>query len=324
MAYRFGQWFRFIPDGTSIPFMNGRFWGLGTSAVLSILSVVLFIWPGPNLGIDFTGGIVTEIRLAEKADFNQLRHEVDALGVGDAYLQAFGSEQDVLMRLPIQEGGDAAQQQAVEKIRQTMAANHKGSEIRRVEVVGPTVSGELIHSGALAIGLGFLGMLIYIWVRFEWQYAIGAVATLLLDSTKLMGFFTVVAFQFNLSSIAAVLTIIGYSMNDKVVVYDRVRENLRKYKNMPLRQVIDLSINETLSRTIGTSVTTFLAILPMTILGEKSLREFAIALEFGIVVGTSSSIFIAAPLLLLLGEGRLRKTIPATQKKTDETLNNAA
>ena len=173
--------------------------------------------------------------------------------------------------------------------------------------MGATVSGELFQDGMIALGLALVAMLIYIWFRFEWQFGVGAVTTLVLDVTKTVGFFVITGLQFNLTSLAAILTIMGYSINDKVVVYDRVRENLRKYKIMPLRELIDLSINETLNRTINTSFTTFLATIALALIATGAVKEFAIVILFGIVIGTSSSIFIAAPILLFLGENRLRR-----------------
>jgi preprotein translocase subunit SecF len=180
-------------------------------------------------------------------------------------------------------------------------------QVRRVEAVGGSVSRELFVNGMLALGFSLLAMLAYIWFRFEWQFGVGAVITLVLDVTKVIGFYVLTGFQFNLTAIAAILTIMGYSINDKVVVYDRMRENLRKFKTMPLRQLIDLSINETLSRTIGTSMATFLATIPLALFGGEALEEFAITMLFGIVLATSSSIFIAAPILLFLGEDKLRR-----------------
>jgi len=198
----------------------------------------------------------------------------------------------------------------VQRVRGELEAYAAGTQIRRTETVGARVSEELFTAGMTALGLALLIMLFYIWFRFEWQFGVGAVVTLMLDVTKAIGFLAVTRIEFNLVTVAAVLTIIGYSVNDKVVVYDRMRENLRKYKSMPLRELIDLSINETLSRTIGTSLTTFLSCLPLGILGGEALVGFAWTMMFGIVVGTSSSIFIAAPILLFLGEGRLRRGAP--------------
>ena len=298
---------RLFPDKTDIKFMKGRFAGVGLSALLSILSVVLYFHPGLNYGIDFKGGIVIEARTQAPADFPAIRGMLQTLNVGQAGLQQFGSPNDVLIRQP---GDDAAQQRAVERVRGALQQSFPGVQIRRVEAVGASVSEELFRNGMLALGLSMVAMLFYIWFRFEWQFGVGAVVTLLLDITKMVGFYVVTDFQFNLVAIAALLTVMGYSINDKVVVYDRVRENLRKYKSMPLRDLIDLSINETMSRTVGTSVATFLATLPLALFGGEALEEFAWVMLFGIVLATSSSIFIAAPILLFLGEDKLRRGPP--------------
>jgi len=298
---------RFVPDNTKIKFMRGRFLGLLVSAVLSTASVILFFYPGLNYGIDFKGGISIEARTQGPADFSALRSKINGLGLGEAQLQSFGSDRDVLIRLERQPGGEEAQQNAVEAVRGLLTKSFPGTEIRSVEAVGATVSGELFQSGMLALGLALVAMLAYIAFRFEWQFGVGAVVTLILDVTKTVGFFVITGLQFNLTSLAAILTIMGYSINDKVVVYDRVRENLRKYKSMPLRELIDLSINETLNRTINTSFTTFLATIALAVIATGAVKEFAIVILFGIVIGTSSSIFIAAPILLFLGENRLRR-----------------
>jgi len=298
---------RFVPDNTKIKFMRGRILGLVVSAVLSTASIILFFYPGLNYGIDFKGGISIEARTAGPADFSALRSKIDSLGLGEAQLQSFGSDRDVLIRLERQPGGEEAQQKAVETVRATLLKDFPGTELRSVEAVGATVSGELFQDGMIALGLALVAMLIYIAFRFEWQFGVGAVTTLILDVNKTVGFFVITGLQFNLTSLAAILTIMGYSINDKVVVYDRVRENLRKYKAMPLRELIDLSINETLNRTINTSFTTFLATIALAIIATGAVKEFAIVILFGIVIGTSSSIFIAAPILLFLGENRLRR-----------------
>jgi len=333
---------RLIPDGTRIAFMKGRFAGVALSAALSVLSILLFFAPGLNYGIDFKGGIVIEARAPATVDFTTLRPALTALNLGQVGLQQFGSPQDVLVRLERQRAEVAercrakrppsseqerqarqravteeeAQQCAVEEVRAGLAAWMAGTQVRRVEAVGGSVSRELFVNGMLALGLSLLAMLAYIWARFEWQFGVGAVITLVLDVTKVVGFYVITGFQFNLTAIAAILTIMGYSINDKVVVYDRMRENLRKYKTMPLRELIDLSINETLSRTIGTSMATFLATIPLALFGGEALEEFAITMLFGIVLATSSSIFIAAPILLFLGEDKLRRG-PANEAQAD-------
>ncbi|MBV9783671.1 MAG: protein translocase subunit SecF [Acidisphaera sp.] len=298
--------FRLVPDHTRIQFMRGRIMGLVVSAVLSTLSIGLFFYPGLNLGIDFRGGIVMEARTPGPADFNRIRTALAGEHLDEAGVQRFGDASDVLIRLESQPS-EAATQAAADRVRQSLEKDIPGTKLLRVDAVGASVSAELFRNGMLALGISLLMILVYIWFRFEWEFAVGAVVTLLLDVTKTIGFLAITRIQFDLVMIAAILTIIGYSTNDKVVVYDRVRENLRKYKSMPLRELIDVSINETLNRTLGTSMTVFLASLPLALFGGQTLSGFAWTMLFGIVVGTSSSIFIAAPILLFLGEHRLRK-----------------
>jgi preprotein translocase SecF subunit len=298
--------FRIVPDGTRIQFMRGRFMGLIVSAILSTASVLLFFYPGLNLGIDFSGGIVLEVRTEGPANFTQIRDALASAGVPQQGVQRFGDPSEVLIRLGNQSSAQATQQ-AVDKVRSALEAKVPGTKIMRTDEVGASVSAELFRNGLLALGISLLMILVYIWFRFEWQFAVGAVVTLILDVTKAIGFLALTRIEFDLVMVAAILTILGYSTNDKVVVYDRVRENLRKYKTMPLRELIDLSINETLNRTLGTSMTVFIASLPLALFGGESISGFAWVMLFGIVVGTSSSIFIAAPILLFLGEKRLRR-----------------
>jgi preprotein translocase SecF subunit len=305
--------FRLVPDDTRIPFMKGRVMGLVVSAVLSIGSVILAINPGLEQGIDFKGGIIMEARTPGPADLGQLRSAVAGLNLGDVGIQEFGDASTVLIRLPVQ-GEEAATQQAVSRVRGALETVAPGARILRTEAVGNRVSDELFQGGLIALGISLGAMLIYIWFRFEWQFAIGAIVTLILDTTKVVGFLAVTRLEFNLTTIAAILTIIGFSANDKVVVYDRMRENLRKFKTMPLRELIDRSINETLNRTLGTSMTLFLSALPLALFGGETLAGFAWTMLFGIVISASSSIFIAAPILLFLGENRLRRGTEAVAK----------
>jgi len=304
--------FRIVPDDTRIGFMRGRVIGLVVSAILSTASVILAITPGLEQGIDFKGGIIMEARTPEAADHARLRAATAGLELGEVGLQQFGDDSTVLVRLPVQ-GEEAATQQAVSRVRDALQSAAPGTRILRTEAVGNRVSDELFQGGLIALGISLAAMLIYIWVRFEWQFAIGAIVTLILDTTKVVGFLAVTRIEFNLTTIAAILTIIGFSANDKVVVYDRMRENLRRFKTMPLRDLIDRSINETLNRTLGTSMTLFLSALPLALFGGDTLAGFAWTMLFGIVVSASSSIFIAAPILLFLGENRLRRGAEAPQ-----------
>ncbi len=306
--------FRFVPDGTKIRFMNGRFAGLITSAVLSFASVVLFFHPGLNLGLDFKGGVVLQVQTPQKADFSALRAALAGAGLNDAALQSVGNKGNQVLISLESRNNAAATQTAIGEVQTALNKAAPGSTIQSTQAVGASVSSQLFTQGLEALGLSFVMILIYIWFRFEWQFAVGAVVTLILDTTKTIGFMVITRIPFDLVTIAAILTIIGYSTNDKVVVYDRVRENLRKYKTMKLRELIDLSINETLNRTLGTSGTVFLAALPLALFGGSALSGFAWIMLFGIVVGTSSSIFIAAPILLFLGEHRLRRSAALPKK----------
>lgn len=276
------------------------------SATMLLASVALFFALGLNYGIDFRGGVMMDIGTEESpADIAGLRESIGALGLGDVQIQRFGEPDNVLIRVEEQpaagEGEDGADLDVVTLIRETLG---EGVEYRRVEVVGPKISGELIRSGVLAV-LGAIALvLIYIWVRFEWQFSLGAIMALVHDVVATIGVFSLLRLEFNLSIIAAILTIVGYSLNDTVVIYDRVRENLRKYKKMPLADLLDLSINQTLSRSLMTSVTTLLALLALYLFGGEVIRGFVFAMIWGVFVGTYSSIFIAAPLLMLLGVKR--------------------
>lgn len=293
---------RFIPTETRVPFIRVRMVTFILSGLLMLASVGLFFTAGLNYGIDFRGGTLIEVRnKSGPIDLAEIRGKVSNIGLGDVQIQEFGAPTDVLIRVEQQPGGEKNQQNAIRKVKETLGDS---VEYRRVEVVGPTVSGELIESGTIAVLVAIFAVLLYIWFRFEWQFSIGAVAALVHDVVLTIGLFCLLQLEFGLPIIAAILTIVGYSLNDTVVVYDRVRENLRKYKKMPLKELLDLSINDTLSRTILTSVTTLIALLSLYIFGGQVIRGFTFAMIWGVVIGTYSSIFVAAPLLLILGVKR--------------------
>jgi SecD/SecF fusion protein len=258
---------------------------------------VLFATVNMNLGIDFKGGSLIEVQSkSEQADIGDIRARLNNLNLGDVQVQGFGTERDVLIRIEAQGGGENAEQTVITNVRSELESDY---DFRRVEVVGPTVSGELARAGTIAVVSALLAILVYIWLRFEWQFAVGAIIATTHDVLLTIGMFVVTGLEFNLSSIAAILTIVGYSLNDTVVVYDRVRENLRRYKKMQLPELLDLSMNQTLPRTIQTSLTTLLALMALFFFGGEVLQSFVAAMIFGVVVGTYSSIFIAAPLLIL-------------------------
>jgi preprotein translocase SecF subunit len=288
---------RLVPDNTNIKFMWLRKVSFPLSILLVIASLAGFFTVGLNYGIDFKGGTIIEIKTDGPADIGGIRSALSDLNLGDVQVQEFGGSDDILIRVEEQPGGETAQQSVVNKIRSIFEGENV--DFRRVEVVGPRVSGELAQAGAIAVAASLLAIMFYIWFRFEWQFALGAILTTANDVVITIGLFVLLQLDFSLSSIAAVLTIIGYSLNDTVVVYDRIRENLRKYKKRPLPEVLDMSINETLSRTTMTSVTTLLALLALYIFGGEVIQSFTLAMIFGIVIGTYSSIFLAAPFLIL-------------------------
>ena len=288
---------RLIPDNTKLPFMKWARIRTPISLVLIVVSFALFFTVGVNAGIDFKGGTVIEVHShSATADVGAIRSKVNGLGLGDVQVQNIGSAADVLIRVALQPGGEQAQQAVVEKIHAALGASD--FDFPSVEVVGPRVSGELAQTGTLAVLFTIAGIMAYIWFRFEWQFGIAAVATLIHDAILTMGFFALTQIDFNLSSIAAILTIIGYSLNDTVVIFDRIREVLRKYKQMPVRDIIDLATNQTLARTIMTSLTLEIALLALFLFGGPVIRSFTAAMIWGIFVATASSIFIGGPILI--------------------------
>ncbi len=292
---------RLIPDGTQLPFMRISRFGFFVSGLLCAIAIMLFFNPGLNYGIDFKGGSVITIRTPQPANIDQLRTTLGGLDLGDVELQEFGTPNDVLIRLEAQKGGEVAEQAAVAKIKQALGDK---VEYRSIDSVGPKVSGELTEQAIGAVLISIVFVLFYLWARFEWQFAVAGVATLLHDTVLSIGLFSIIGLEFNLSIIAAILTIIGYSLNDTVVVFDRIREYLRKYKSMPIADLIDFSINSVLPRTLLTSVCTLIALSSLYLFGGEVIRGFTFAMIWGVFIGTYSSIFIGAPLLVLLGTKR--------------------
>jgi preprotein translocase subunit SecF len=297
---------RIVPDDTKFDFMRFRRISFPLSALLSVLAVVLYFTHGLNFGIDFRGGTLMEVQAKSgQADLAKMRATLAGLSLGEFQLQQFGGPTDVLIRISQQPGGEAAQQAALQKVR---AALGDEVEYRRVEVVGPRVSGELLSYGMLGLIFAIFGILIYLWFRFEWQFALGAMIANVHDLVLTIGFMSVAQIDFDLTSIAALLTILGYSLNDTVVIYDRIREMLRRYKRMPMPDLLNISVNSTLSRSIITHVTVTLALLALLLFGGQAIHSFTATMMFGVVlVGTYTSIFIAAPILIYLGVGTGRK-----------------
>jgi preprotein translocase subunit SecF len=310
---------RIVPDDTKFDFMRFRRISFPLSALLSVLAVVLYFTHGLNFGIDFRGGTLMEVQAKSgQADLAKMRATLGSLNLGEFQLQQFGGPADVLIRISQQPGGEAAQQAALQKVR---AALGDQVEYRRVEVVGPRVSGELLSYGMLGLIFAIFGILIYLWFRFEWQFALGAMIANVHDLVLTIGFMSIAQIDFDLTSIAALLTILGYSLNDTVVIYDRIREMLRRYKRMPMPDLLNISVNSTLSRSIITHVTVTLALLALLLFGGQAIHSFTATMMFGVVlVGTYTSIFIAAPILIYLGVGTGRKesaevSEPALQDK---------
>jgi len=301
---------RLIPQKTEIPFIKFRFISMGISGFLILASLFMFFTQSLNYGIDFQGGILIQVKTPEVYEIDQFRDVVGGLGLGDNSIQEFGTPDEILIVLEAQSvpgderATEVAQQEALTTARTALDAAFPGIVYERTEVVGPKVSGELVESSTLAVVVAVLLVLIYIWFRFEWQFAVGAVIALVHDVILTIGVFALLRLEFNLSIIAALLTIVGYSLNDTVVVYDRIRENLRKYKRMALGELLDQSINDTLSRTTMTSLTTLLALVALFYFGGEVIHGFTFAMIWGVVVGTYSSIFVASPVLMVFGVKR--------------------
>ena len=293
---------KIVPDHTNIRFVRLRFWAFGLTLLLSLLAVGLTVTRGLNFGVDFVGGLMIEERFDTPPSLDHVREVVDRLGVGQATLQQFGNPKLVTIRLPVQEGaGEGATNAVVRKVENALKAEFPGAEFARYSTVSGKVSGELVRNGVLAVALAMIGISLFAIFRFEWQFGVSTFVAILHDLLMTLGFFALTQLEFDLNIVAAVLTIIGYSINDKIVIDDRIRENMRKYRQMSMSDIVDLSVNETLPRTVMTSVTILLALFAMLFLGGHVLRGFTAAMILGIVVGTYSSIYVSSSLLISLG-----------------------
>ena len=292
---------KLVPDNTNIDFMRWRNVGLLLSIILTVASLSLVAVRGLNLGVDFVGGQMIRVTFSKQVDVERLRADVGSIDVGDASIQETGGPRSYQIRLPKPEGGEAAANRAASQVRSMLEQRYPGARVDSVETVSGKVSQELAWDGSLAIGLAMLGIAIYIWFRFEWQFGVGALVTLFHDVAMTLGFFSLTQLQVDLNVVAAILTIVGYSLNDTVVIYDRIRENLRKFRKMAIIPLLNLSLNETLSRTMVTSLSILLALGVLLLLGPEVIFGLTIAIFIGIFVGTYSSIYISSPVLVWLG-----------------------
>ena len=290
---------RLVPDNTTFDFIGLNKVYFVLSMLLVLVSLVLIVVPGLNFGVDFRGGILIEARTTGPADLGALRQTLSGLGLGEVGLQEFGAPTDVLINFGEQAGDERAQLAAIDKVK--TALGDKIAEYRRIEVVGPKVGGELVRGGIIATVLAMLAIAAYVWFRFEWQFGVAALVSLAHDVITTLGLFALLQLEFNLPTLAAVLTIAGYSINDTVVIFDRVREDLRKFKKMPLRELLNHALNSTLSRTVLTGLVVFLAVLALVLFGGEVIRGFSIAMVWGVVVGMYSTVAVATPMLIYLG-----------------------
>lgn len=292
---------KLIPDHTKIDFIGTRYIGFAVTAIMILASIFLLATKGLNYGIDFTGGTLVEISTKETPDLAKLRESLNNLELGEISIQEFGSPTNLLVRVPGQGDDPAVQKAAIEKVKATIGAEYKDVDYRRVEFVGPQVGKELKTKGVIAVLAAMIGIMAYVWFRFEWQFGVAAVITLAHDVFAVLGFMSIMGRNFDLSSLAALLMVAGFSINDTVVIFDRIREMMRKYRKKPMAEIANLAINDTLSRTVMTSLVTLLSLIALAVFGGEVIRGFTEALLFGFVVGTYSSIYVASAILLYLG-----------------------
>lgn len=291
---------KLVPDDTNIPFLKYRNVAMAFSIALIVASIALCVVKGFNLGIDFVGGQMVRVSFAQPVAIDDLRQRIAALDIGEATIQQFGSPREVSIRTPLPEGDAGAADRAANRVRATIEQAYPGAKVGAVESVSGKVSAELFRTGAWALGLAMIAITLYVWFRFEWQFGVGALFALFHDVVLTLGFFALTQLEFDLNVVAAILTIIGYSLNDTIVVYDRIRENLRKYRKMEIEPLLDLSINETLSRTVVTSLSLGLALTILLVLGPDVIFGFTAGMLLGIVIGTFSSVYVSAAILLWL------------------------
>lgn len=294
---------KLVPDATNIEFTKWRHIAMGISLLLIIASIALVAVRGLNLGVDFVGGQMVRVSFSQPVQVDELRETVAALGQGDPTIQQFGSPRDVSIRMPLPEGDEGAANEAANRLKAAISAKHPDARFGSIDTVSGKVSGELFRTGAISMALAMAAISIYIWFRFEWQFGFGSLFALVHDVALTFGFFALTQLEFDLNSVAAILTIIGYSLNDTIVVYDRIRENLRKYRKMDIIALLDLSTNETLSRTLMTSLTMMIALLVLLLIGPEVIFGFTAAMLLGIFIGTYSSVYMAAPMLVWLKVG---------------------
>jgi len=292
---------KLVPENTNLDFMRWRNVALLISTLLTIASITYTVYKGLNLGIDFVGGQVVRTEFARPVHVDDLRARVDSLGVGEASIQSLGNDRTYQIRLPRPPGPESASNAVVTKLRSAIPQAYPGARVDAGESVSGKVSEELAQNSALAVALAMIGIAVYIWIRFEWQFGVGALLTLAHDVSMTLGFFAFTQLPVDLNVVAAFLTILGYSLNDTVVIYDRIREDLRKYRKMAILSLINLSLNETLARTVVTSLTVLIALGVLMAIGPEVIYGLAIAIFLGVLIGTYSSIYISAPVLVWLG-----------------------
>ena len=312
---------KLVPDNTNLPFVRLRYWAFGLTIALTIAAVALVAVRGLNLGVDFVGGLMIEAKFPQAPSLDKVRHDVDALRVGDAQLQTFGAPDTISIRLPLPASTDeGATNKVVETVKAALQKDYPAVQFTRYDTVSGKVSGELVRNGIIAVLLAVVGIAVFAWFRFEWQFGASTAVAIIHDVLMTLGFFARTRLEFDLNIVAAVLTIIGYSINDKIVIDDRIRENMRKYRKMDMPQIVDLSVNETLPRTVMTSLTILIALAALLAFGGEVLRGFTAAMMLGVVVGTYSSIYVSSSLLITLG---MRPQPPEAPKKGMSPMGDA-